>query len=63
MFSSINLAPSTDPTVEKAQQDPHCPWFWMGVTAPPLTQSTDEGSLTFLVGYYSEGAALVMADN
>mmetsp|Transcript_18947 Transcript_18947/g.47247 ORF Transcript_18947/g.47247 Transcript_18947/m.47247 type:complete len:214 (-) Transcript_18947:414-1055(-) len=32
--------PSTDPVVEKAQQDPHWPWFFTAVTAPALTQST-----------------------
>jgi hypothetical protein len=42
------LAPSSDPVVEKAQHDPHCPWFLMGVTAPLVDQSTASGKL--LVG-------------
>merc|ERR1712227_452595 len=36
-----NIDPSTDPVVEKAQHDPHCPWFLTGVTAPLVLQSTD----------------------
>jgi len=30
--------------VENAQQEPHWPWFLMGVTAPLVVQSTDVGS-------------------
>merc|ERR1719420_2461166 len=26
----MKSAPSTEPVVEKAQQDPHCPWFLRG---------------------------------
>merc|ERR1719272_1957724 len=26
----VNIAPSTAPVVEKAQHDPHCPWFLTG---------------------------------
>ena len=33
-------APSTEPVVEKAQHEPHWPWFFTGVTAPLATQST-----------------------
>ena len=29
------------PVVEKAQHEPHCPWFFTGVTAPLATQSTE----------------------
>ena len=29
--------------VEKDQQDPHCPWFLTGVTAPLVVQSIDSG--------------------
>lgn len=32
------LAPSSEPVVLKAQHDPHCPWFLMGVTAPKLLE-------------------------
>lgn len=28
---------------EKAQQDPHSPWSFTGVTAPLSVQSTDSG--------------------
>ena len=31
----------------KAQQDPHCPWFLIGVTYPAVLQSTDVGISTF----------------
>jgi len=34
-------APSVEPVVEKAQQEPHWPWFFTGVTAPLATQSTE----------------------
>lgn len=34
------LKPSSDPVVEKAQQDPQFPWFLTGVTAPCCCQST-----------------------
>ncbi len=34
------LNPSKAPVVEKAQHDPHCPWFLTGVTAPAAFQST-----------------------
>jgi hypothetical protein len=37
------LAPSNEPVVEKAQHEPHCPWFLIGVTAPAVTQLTDVG--------------------
>jgi len=37
------LHPSSDPVVENAQHEPHCPWFLTGVTAPAVTQSTDAG--------------------
>jgi hypothetical protein len=36
--------PSTEPVVEKAQHEPHWPWFLTGVTAPFADQSTDVGS-------------------
>merc|ERR1719446_881437 len=34
-----------DPVVEKAQHEPHCPWFLTGVTAPLVTQSTESARL------------------
>ena len=37
------VAPSTEPVVENDQQEPHWPWFLMGVTAPLVTQSTVVG--------------------
>jgi len=37
------MAPSTEPVVEKAQHEPHCPWFLIGVTAPSLFQSIVAG--------------------
>jgi len=39
----MKLNPSSEPVVEKAQHDPHCPWFLMPVTAPYALQSTDAG--------------------
>jgi hypothetical protein len=33
------------PVALKAQQDPHWPWFLMGVTAPLLLQSQEDGML------------------
>lgn len=38
--SEIDLNPSRPPAAENAQQDPHIPWFYTGVTAPFLAQST-----------------------
>ena len=35
--------PSSDPVVLNAQQEPHCPWFLMGVTTPLVLQSTVVG--------------------
>merc|ERR1719329_655373 len=37
-------APSMPPVVEKAQQLPHWPWSFTGVTAPWVVQSTDAAS-------------------
>ena len=31
---------------EKAQHDPHCPWFLTGLTAPLVLQSMEVGMLT-----------------
>merc|ERR1711862_837405 len=36
---AISLAPSMAPVVEKAQHDPHAPWFLTPVTAPFAFQS------------------------
>lgn len=36
--------PSKAPVVEKAQHDPHIPWFFTAVTAPCALQSTDDGT-------------------
>ena len=46
--------PSTAPTVENAQHDPHWPWFFTGVTAPLDTQSIVSGGVT---SAYSQFAA------
>ena len=35
--------PSMEPVVEKAQHEPHCAWFFTGVTAP-LATCTVEGA-------------------
>ena len=43
LLVAMNMAPSTEPVVEKAQHEPHWPWFLMGVTAPLDDQSTDAG--------------------
>merc|ERR1719498_671570 len=43
---AICQAPSVDPVDEKAQQLPHWPWFLMGVTAPLVLQSTEDGRST-----------------
>ena len=45
----IWYAPSSEPVVEKAQQLPQRPWFFTGVTAPAVTQSTASGSAAFEV--------------
>jgi len=50
--------PSREPVALKAQHDPHDPWFLTGVTAPAVTQLTEEGvvlssKVTMLV--YREG--------
>jgi len=39
----MKFNPSNDPVVEKAQHDPHCPWFFTPVTAPFVLQSTVVG--------------------
>jgi len=39
----MKLRPSSDPVVEKAQHEPHCPWFLTPVTAPAVTQLTVAG--------------------
>lgn len=39
---------SRAPVVEKAQQDPHCPWSFTGVTSPRAVQLTLEGISTVL---------------
>jgi len=50
----IKFNPSREPVVEKAQHDPHEPWFLIGVTAPLESQLTVSfssptvRSLTFL---------------
>merc|ERR1719463_148911 len=38
---AISQAPSSEPVVENAQHEPHCPWFFTGVTAPLVVQSTE----------------------
>merc|ERR1719310_1406886 len=58
---AIWYAPSTDPVVEKAQQEPHWPWFFTGVTAPLATQSTESAvasgmTTTFLFSFIGIGA-------
>ena len=35
-----------EPVVEKVQQEPHCPWFLIGVTTFLSRQSTEEGRLS-----------------
>eukprot|EP01139_Manchomonas_bermudensis_P018985 Amastigsp_a676280_1700.p3 type:complete len:132 gc:universal Amastigsp_a676280_1700:341-736(+) len=40
---SISTMPSIEAQVEKAQHEPHCSWFLMGVTAPLVTQLTEVG--------------------
>merc|ERR1719223_1966468 len=41
---SSPVAISKAPVVENDQQEPHCPWFFTGVTAPFETQSTESAS-------------------
>jgi hypothetical protein len=57
--------PSNPTTVEKAQQDPHCPWFLMGVTASwaLLVQSTSSMALeeAFKVSTFSRLTFLVIS--
>ena len=35
----MKYEPSKAAVAEKAQHDPHCPWFWIGLTAPLVLQS------------------------
>merc|ERR1712048_202766 len=44
----MKVAPSMEPVVENAQQEPHWPWFLTGVTAPLDTQSTEAAGSTSL---------------
>jgi len=55
------LAPSNEPVVEKAQHDPHCPWFLTGVTAPAVTQLTEAGKalISSVVGSKIDSEVLV----
>ena len=39
----MKVIPSTEPVVEKDQQEPQSPWFFTGVTAPAAFQSTEAG--------------------
>ena len=41
------MAPSIAPVAEKAQHEPHCAWFLIGVTAPLVVQSMSSGTVTF----------------
>ena len=43
---------------EKAQHDPHCPWFLTGLTAPLVLQSTDVGRSTVESSVTSTSVAL-----
>merc|ERR1711908_128663 len=54
------LAPSMAPVVEKAQHDPHCPWFLTGVTAPLDLQSTVASRLSSEI--YIGSAVLCLSD-
>ena len=38
--------PSRAPVAENDQQDPHWPWFLIGVTAPLVLQSIESGITT-----------------
>jgi len=54
--------PSSEPVVENAQHDPHCPWFLTGVTTlPEVVQSTEAGGLaTYLTDPVHEVVALFL---
>merc|ERR1719473_87157 len=41
---AISHAPSSEPVAEKLQHEPHWPWFFTGVTAPLVVQSTESAS-------------------
>eukprot|EP00438_Fugacium_kawagutii_P017638 Skav235512 [mRNA] locus=scaffold625:622163:623961:- [translate_table: standard] len=41
-------APSKAPVELNAQQEPHCCWFFTGVTTPSVLQSTEPGREMFL---------------
>merc|ERR1719309_702197 len=42
---AMALLPSVEPVVENAQHDPHCPWFFTGVTAFWDLQSTESSAV------------------
>jgi len=43
---AIAFIPSKDPVDEKAQHDPHDPWFLIGVTAFLSLQSTESAAVS-----------------
>lgn len=43
-FPKMAEQASNDPVVEKAQHDPHCPWFLTAETSPFVVQSTEAGA-------------------
>merc|ERR1711862_779458 len=53
-------APSTEPVVEKAQQEPHWPWFLTPETAPSVLQSLEAGAATVVVKGVPERVCLVV---
>merc|ERR1739838_1014683 len=46
--------PSNEPVVEKAQQEPHCPWFFTAVTQPLVRQSTVSGTSSTVVSSFTK---------
>jgi len=65
---------SEEATVEKAQQDPHCPWFLTAWTFPWVTQLTsptedeavktsDEDLVPFNPRYLEVNSSLVISAN
>ncbi len=59
------------PVVENAQQDPHCPWSFTGVTAPCVLQSTEavftgaaevDGALLEVLDLVDDGALELVRD-
>lgn len=62
LLVATKCAPSIEPTLLKAQQDPQAPWFFTEVTPPFSTQSIDAGRSRFLSSCNSRRSIAMTSD-